>query len=150
MRIEARSMFVPRIVAYPMILPAGFAVLALYAISGRPSKWKECHSKSEVRALFRRNRPLNLGRNRSEAQIFATVEINDVRWLNLMGSFGNASAADTAVSQIVAIWPGVPEGTPRFGDPPGIDKKALRLFLFCGGLFVGCVSWGIFASIWRA
>ena len=88
--IEARRIWVLRLIAFPMIIPASLAVLGLVSISDRSKEWiagppilllliyawlvvmfgrthTQIDAKSKVRTLFQRPHLLDLGRNRSES-----------------------------------------------------------------------------------
>lgn len=143
--IEARRIWVLRLIAFPLIIPASLAVLGLVSIADRLREWiagapilllliyawlvamfgrthTQIDAKSKMRTLFQRPHLLDLGRNRSESKYFAAVEISDGRWLNLMEPFLDAAAADAVVLQFSALWPQITVTRPRVGKSPRLDQ----------------------------
>lgn len=113
--------------------------------SGVPS---ESHTKADVKALFPRYVHESVGKNVYEDRYYATVELNDGRWLNVRGHYSGWEGASAACNEIALLWKLQEIGAGRSGYPPAKrDWATARVLLIWGGAFVAALVWGVVAEV---
>jgi hypothetical protein len=102
----------------------------------------ERHSLEAVRSIFLRHQRVPLGKGAYEDRFFATVELDDGRWVNVRGPYLDEMKAIEALDEVAALWPSVPKSEPRpFTQPQ--PRESRKIVLFWLGLLVLWVAWVI-------
>jgi hypothetical protein len=108
----------------------------------------EVHGKEEVRHLFPRYLREAEGKNHWVVNYYASVELQDGRWVNVRGPYANWEGASKSCMEIAQLWklPEVAAG--RQGFPAGArDWRSAVVVLLWGVGFIVALLWGAWVEI---
>jgi hypothetical protein len=104
--------------------------------------------KGEVKALFPRQ-VLVVEKHTRRLEYYASVELEDGRWVNLLGPHKDWAGASAAAMQVATLWKFAAVDAGRTGRPSGTDWGTLWVLMVWGVGLLAALVWGIAVEVLR-